>query len=209
MPCASCRKPSNWPMESWPRITCTVPYAMVMSVVNMERNANPRMFPYLRSSKVSNASPSWLHIPSRRLHITGPIPRSLMCCTWCTISCTCASLRLRVLLSFSAQCETCLLWRLLYSTTSGSEMAMHRVICHEKSAMVNKTAMRSRPAANPLTIRSKLALASVMSVPSAFTRKSPCMLLKSDHGSRTAFLVKFFVSKGMKSPPLGLSFPSL
>jgi hypothetical protein len=35
------------------------------------------------------------------------------------------------------------------------------------------------------------------------------MLLKSDHGSRTAFLVKFFVSKGMKSPPLGLSFPSL
>ena len=73
--------------------------------------------------------------------------------------------------------------------------------------MVSSTAMRSRPAANPLTIRSKLALASVMSVPSAFTTKSPCMLLKSDHGQPHGFPGQVLREQGDEIPPARVIVP--
>ena len=120
-------------MESWPRITTAIArLAMVMADgVNMERNMAVRMFPYLRSSKVSNASPSSSHIVSRRLHITGPIPSSLMCCTWWTISCTSRSLSLaRAVELLQPSPGSCLLFALVVASAAGQ--AQYTVICHHE-----------------------------------------------------------------------------
>ena len=68
-------------------------------------------------------------------------------------------------------------------------MAISKLICHENRVIVSSTAIKSSPAAKPLTIKSRLRFASVKSVPKALIRKSLCIDENIVHGRRTAFRV--------------------